>query len=583
MKYTLRPYQEKAIEDTLESFRNHKKSALVVLPTGLGKTVVIAGVTERVVKNGGKVLFLAHRNKLVEQGGDKIISATDIDEDNPNIVYSTIQAISRDETLFSYTRDAFNLIIVDETHHIPSSTYKKVIDYFSPKARLFGVTATPVRGDKTDVTELFDNVSSQYTLPEAIKEGYLSPINIQTCRVPIDISSVEMIGGDYSAGQIGEVLLPYMTAIAGEIKKNVGDRKTIIFTPLVSTAQGLVEILNSLGMSADYVAGERKDSDRILEKYHNGDFQILVNSMMLTEGYDEPGISCVINLRPTKSEALLTQIIGRGTRLCPEEGKKDCLILDFFWKDKKKRKRLTPAAVMAVQDRSISTDDLPGVIDILSDAVYDVPIDIFEAQKGATKNAKAVREASLARALKDAAEKEKLEKKHEEERARAVVRYTEAQQIIMDTGEWNTISSKIERCCVGNTCTVRINDKVLSALNMDIFTDTCAWKSEPPTDNQMRALQRFKVPVDIVYDKAHAGFILTGLFERQKEGLASYGQVKTLLRYKIPNVEKITAKDAKYGIDLLIKNNWRPSNDFFCYLRDSVNEKAENIDIIEIA
>lgn len=312
MNYELRPYQDRAMRETLDFFKHRHKSALVVLPTGCGKTSVMSAIAEVVSKNGGKVLFLAHRTTLVTQGAKAIGKATGIkvgkdrgknEIPSESIIVSTVQAMSKDSRLEKYGPEFFNLIMIDESHHIPASSYQKVISYFT-KARILGVTATPKRGDHTDVTDIFESVSSEYTMYEAINDGWLSPIKTQTCPVQIDVSKCEIQSGDYSVSDIGEALKPYMENIVDQIIEKSGNRKTIIFVPLVATAKSVVEMFRARGVDADYVAGERKDSDDVLKAYHNGEFRILINSLLLTEGYDEPSISCVVNLRLTKSEAL---------------------------------------------------------------------------------------------------------------------------------------------------------------------------------------------------------------------------------------------------------------------------------------
>ena len=552
MEYDYRPYQKRAVSSVLETFRNGAKSALVVWPTGCGKTVLVSGVIKKVVKNGGKVLFLAHRNRLVEQGEEKI-------GNSDGITYSTIQSISRDDTLYSYPKDAFNLIVVDETHHIPSSTYQKVTLYFN-KARLFGVTATPIRGDGADVSEMFEKVADTYSLPDAIKDGYLCPIKVQTCPVEIDVSDVSLSAGDYAVSEIGQALLPYLTEVSSQIIKKAGKRKTVIFTPLVSTARGMCEIIRSLGGTADYVSGDRTDSGDVLEAYHNGEFQFLLNSMLLTEGYDEPEISCVVNLRLTKSEALMTQIIGRGTRLCPEKGKVDCLVLDFIWRDKAKRKRLSPAA--AVMAGSKKTDeDFFGMNEALADSVFTEPTDVFEAVSFAEETAKQKREAALAKELRDAKAKERLAKKQAAELKRMSLHFKELGEVLKNTGTWQEVGKSVRICSTGRDVFVDVKDPVLVSMELSMFHCPAYFAEEPATENQIKALQKFRIPTDIVCSKMHASYLLDGLYSRQKAHLSSYGQIKTLLRYKVPHPEKISAAKAKAAMNALAKNGWRWSSE----------------------
>ena len=526
-----------------------------------GKTVMMSAIVDRIVKNGGKVLFLAHRNMLVEQGQSKV-------KNEDGVTYSTVQSMSRDDVLNSYDRDAFNLIVVDEVHHILSPTYQKIINYFGPRTRVLGVTATPVRGDGKDVGNYFSEVHETISLQDAIKEGYLSPLKVQTCPVSIDVSNVNLQGGDYSAGEVGEALKPYLAEVTRQIIEKAGNRKTIIFTPLVSTAQGMAEMFNSLGAKADYVAGDRKETPDILSDYHDGKFQFLVNSMLATEGYDEPGISCVVNLRLTKSEALMTQILGRGTRLCPEEGKKDCLILDFLWRDKEKRKRLSPVAVLASQDKSEDDFMYEDTVASLADAVYDVPVDLSDALEDGKAHAKAVREAALARALRDAKAKEALEKRQEEERAKAAVSFDEIADVLSGAGTYESVNGKLKVCKEARYTSVKVDDAVFKELGIDSFLTRSPYH-DPVSEGQVKMLQNLRVPLELVYDKNHASYILDELLSRQKAGLASYGQIKTLLRYKVENPAGLKAKDAKKGIDIIIKNKWKPSNEAFAYLRDA--------------
>ena len=159
-----------------------------------------------------------------------------------------------------------SLIVVDETHHIASPSYIKVREHFSA-AKLVGVTATPVRGDGHDTREDFDVVGPEYTTEQAIEDGFLTPVSVAKIPLSIDISRVHMQGGDYSASDVGAVLERYLKRIAIKTAELTKGKKTIIFTPLVSTAQKLADIFNNeTDLRADYVAGERKDSDDVLER-----------------------------------------------------------------------------------------------------------------------------------------------------------------------------------------------------------------------------------------------------------------------------------------------------------------------------
>lgn len=593
MNFTLRPYQDSAMKEALGAFHSGKKSSLVVLPTGCGKTATMASIAEVVVKNGGKVLFLAHRTTLVDQGAKAIEKATGIKVGSDkgkdtipeeSIVVSTVQAMSRQNRLEKYGPSYFALIMIDESHHIPASSYQKVMSYFS-RARVLGVTATPKRGDKTDVSDLFEGVSSEYTLYQAIKDGWLSPIKTQTCPIKIDMSKCEIQSGDYAASDVGEALLPYLDKIADEIIEKAKDRKTIIFVPLVSTAKGMVEIFKNKGVEADYVAGERKDSEKVLKDYHNGKFNILINSLLLTEGYDEPSISCVVNLRVTKSEALLTQIIGRGTRLSPETGKKDLLVLDFLWKDKENRKHLNAKSCIATGDASISDEELEQVMRCCE--CEDVePTDVFEGIEKAKKTAKEIREEALAKAIKEANEKARIEEMRQKQREEQLKALSSAKKELVENGVLEKINDHllILKDEFGKPIMYEITkDQAVVEMGLsEYYPMGYAWEFEPPTESQMEKVQKLGFPASYIGSKGHCSFIMNTLFERERQGLCSYKQFKMLMRYHLGDLSKCTRQMARKGMDILNKNHWRPTSELYVLFKGVSFEKESNLDGVEI-
>lgn len=582
MNYELRPYQVNAAKDVWNAFDNGEKTALVVLPTGCGKTTVMAAIAEEQVRRGKRVLLLAHRNSLLLQGQNSIENATSIHvgfeggKSHPckddRIIVSSVQTLSREDRLTKFNPKAFGLIMVDEAHHIPAKTYKTIMEYFG-EAKVLGVTATPKRGDNTDVSTLFGTVVSEYTLASAIKDGWLSPIKVQQCPITIDVSGVNLQSGDYAACEIGAALLPYLDAVADAIIEKAQGRKTIIFAPLVSTAVGMVELLRKKGARADYVAGERKDSPEIMEAYHNGEIDILVNSLLLTEGYDEPSISCVVNLRLTKSEALLTQIIGRGTRLFP--GKEDLLVLDFLWKDKEKRKRLNTQALIAAGDDSIPTEELASVLSACADDTNGEAVDVFEAVEEAKVRAKEQREAALAKALADAQFKEERARKLAEERNYYTETAKKAKEWGKNAGYYALLRPNVEVVYSANEYTegfvdvVSINDPTLKALGLaDYLTSDADWEQCEPSEAQLKMLSTLGVPTEFVVNSGQASFLLNDLFERRKNGLCSYKQAKMLLRYKVSDVAIVEEPLAKAAMNVLSKNKWRPNDAFWALFKE---------------
>lgn len=340
----LRPYQEQAVQAVEEAFRE-VSSCLIVLATGGGKTIIFSHLAAREVKRGGRVLILAHRGELLQQAIDKLRTATgivaglekaeetsDVSYDEPpyTVVVGSVQSMKSPKRLARFAPDEFSLIVIDECHHALTDTYRAVIDHF-PDAHLLGVTATPDRGDLRSLGEVFEKIAFEYSIVQAIQDGYLCPIRAQTVPLQIDLSGVAKQGGDYQLAGLGSALEPYLRQICNEIKERCRDRKTIVFTPLIATSRKMLALLGEAGVKeVREVNGESKDRAEVLAWFSSAaPGCVLLNSMLLTEGFDEPTCDCICVLRATKVRALFTQMVGRGTRLA--EGKRNLLLLDFLW------------------------------------------------------------------------------------------------------------------------------------------------------------------------------------------------------------------------------------------------------------
>ena len=225
----LRPYQQEAKDSIFREWGNGIQKTLLVLPTGCGKTIVFAKVSEDCVRNGDRVLILAHRGELLEQAADKIAQATGLGcatekaEESClgswfRITVGSVQSLMRQTRLDRFPEDYFNTIIVDEAHHSISDSYQRVLEHFRD-AKVLGVTATPDRGDMRNLGQVFESLAYEYTLPRAIKEGYLSPIKAVTIPLKVDLSGVGIQSGDFKAGDLGTALDPYLEGIAAEMEK----------------------------------------------------------------------------------------------------------------------------------------------------------------------------------------------------------------------------------------------------------------------------------------------------------------------------------------------------------------------------
>ncbi|MDD4431717.1 MAG: DEAD/DEAH box helicase, partial [Bacteroidales bacterium] len=335
----LRPYQEAAKVAIQQEWQKGNKKTLLVLPTGTGKTIVFSKLTEDCVRDGERVLILAHRGELLDQAADKMAKVTGLGcavekaestclDSWFRVVVGSVQSLMRESRLDQFSTNFFNTIIVDEAHHCISDSYQRVLNHFD-QAKVLGVTATPDRGDMRNLGQYFESLAYEYTLPKAIKEGYLSPIKAQTIPLKLDLTGVGMQSGDFKAGDLGTALDPYLYQIAEEMAKVCMDRKTVVFLPLIKTSQKFRDILESKGFAASEVNGDSKDRAEILADFDAGKYNVLCNSMLLTEGWDCPSVDCIVVLRPTKIRSLYCQMVGRGTRLYP--GKDDLLLLDFLW------------------------------------------------------------------------------------------------------------------------------------------------------------------------------------------------------------------------------------------------------------
>lgn len=512
----LRPYQEEAKESIFEEWDKGVLKTLLVLPTGCGKTVVFAKVAEDCVRRGDRVLILAHRGELLEQAADKIAKvtglgcATEKAEQSCRgswfrITVGSVQTLMREKRLGQFQADYFNTIIIDEAHHCISDSYQKILQHFG-SAHVLGVTATPDRGDMQNLGQVFDSLAYEYTLPKAIKEGYLSPIKALTIPLQLDLSGVSMQSGDFKAGDIATALDPYLYQIADEMEKYCKDRKTVVFLPLVKTSQKFKDILNEKGFCAAEVNGESRDRAEVLEAFDRGDYNVLCNSMLLTEGWDCPSVDCVIVLRPTKVRSLYSQMVGRGTRLC--EGKDHLLLLDFLWHTE--RHELCHPADLICEKKEVAqkmTENLEQAAGTL--------VDLEEAEKKASEDVIAEREESLAKQL--------AEMKHRKKK-------------LVDPLQF---------------------EMSIQAEDLAGYVPAFGWEMAPPSDSQKKELEKRGILPDEIDNAGKASKILDRLHRRQEEGLTTPKQIRCLEKYGFQHVGTWSFEAGKNMIDRIAANGWR--------------------------
>ena len=518
-KMELRPYQQEAKESVFQEWGKVDRT-LLVLPTGCGKTIVFAKVTEDCVRQGKRVLILAHRGELLEQASDKIAKATGLKCATEKaeetclgswfrITVGSVQSMQREKRLVQFPGDYFGAIIIDEAHHCISDGYQKVLQHF-PGAKVLGVTATPDRGDMRNLGQYFESLAFEYTLPKAIKEGYLSPIKALTIPLKLDLSGVGIQSGDFKVGEVATALDPYLYQIAEEMAVHCQGRKTVVFLPLVKTSQKFRDILLEKGFRAAEVNGDSQDRAEILAAFDHGDYNVLCNSMLLTEGWDCPSVDCIVVLRPTKVRSLYSQMVGRGTRLHP--GKDHLLLLDFLWHTE--RHELCHPANLICDNEEVARK----MTENLEEAAG-CPVDIEEAEKEAAEDVVAQREESLAKQL---AEMRRRKKK------------------LVDPLQF---------------------EMSIQAEDLSGYVPAFGWEMSPATDKQKAALEKLGImPVEIE-NAGKATKLLERLDKRRQEGLTTPKQIRFLEGRGFQHVGTWQFEHAKNLIDRIAANGWHTPAD----------------------
>ena len=336
----LRPYQEAAVAAVLAG---QTRRPLLVLPTGSGKTIIAAALSQRVPH---RTLFVVHREELVQQAvakfhlvwptGDVGIVRGTQDEHDRRVVVASIQTLQQPRRWRRLDPASFSLVILDECHHALADSYKAVLTAlgFLPTPRpaqiLLGITATPERGDKASLAQVFERIVYRQSIGDLIRQGYLTPVRGLQVRSRVDLSHVRTRAGDFDLKALSlAVDTPTRNRlIVRAWQRYAAGRPTVVFTVDVAHAQHVAEAFRAAQIPADWVAGilTRDERARRLQALRAGTVQVLANAMLLTEGWDEPTVSAVLLARPTKSRPLWIQMVGRGLRIAPD--KTDCLVLD---------------------------------------------------------------------------------------------------------------------------------------------------------------------------------------------------------------------------------------------------------------
>lgn len=465
---------------------------LAVMPTGSGKTILFASLAQHYQPR--RTLVLAHREELIAQAVEKIHKATGIIADvemadakaslNAPVVVGSIQTFIREQRRNRWPREHFGLVVVDECHHVTSDSYMSVLGHFDSSARVLGVTATPERSDKRNLGRYFENIAFEIGLLDLIRQNWLAPIQVKTVPLQIDLDGCRTTAGDFNEQDVGHALEPYLERIASVLYEH-RHRKILVFLPLIAISQQLALLCRLRGIAAEHIDGQSGDRQEILARFKRGETTLLTNAMLLTEGFDEPSIDCVVCLRPTQVRSLYSQIVGRGTRIYP--GKDHLLLLDFLWLAEE-HNLIKPAHLVAGDEEEA---------DAITDAL---------AGDGDLEEAKAAAEADRAA---------KLRERLERNRTRAP-RTFDAMEFALS----------------------------LKDVNLAEFVPTMRWHEHEVTDKQRAIIARFGLDPDSVQNKGHASALLDRLFLRSNLHLATAKQLRWLYQIGHPNPETLTFKEA---------------------------------------
>lgn len=510
----LRPYQELSIRNVGEAWSIHR-SALLVLATGCGKTFTAASILlDRV--DAGRILWVAHRRELITQARDAIESvgirceiemaqswaSVDGGLFGAPCVIASVQTLQGGR-LRRWDRDAFSTIVIDEAHHATARSYRDILDRF-PEAKVLGLTATPDRGDGVAMGHVFEAVAHEYGIREAIQDGYLSPIvQKRVDCADLDLSDIKTVAGDLAQGELERALTQdaVLHQIAGPLVEEAGDRSTIVFTAGVDQAHALTDVMAGYTRARSAaIDGTTPDElrARFLDEFSRGELQFLFNCAVLTEGFDAPRTSCIAMARPTKSRALYTQCVGRGTRLYP--GKEDCLVLDFAG-NAGRHTLVTP-------------------IDILAGGP--LPDDVREAAQRKTSEGMPSEEA-LAEAEREAMQRAERDEARRRREAKVKAEAEYRARLVDPFGMIGLESGG---------------------------------SGPRATPAQIGALERMGIKVEKMPSRSEASKLLDEWGQaRRARGLCTYKQAKLLARYGLPY--NLTKKQASEAIDAIAGNGWR--------------------------
>lgn len=345
--FQLRPYQREAIDAITAAWARGLTSPAIVLPTGTGKTEVFAWLIAEWLERhpGRRAVVVAHRTELIEQAHAKVVKALrgtglrvgrvqgTTNETLADVVVASVLTLKGPQRLRMLRN--VGLIVIDECHHATAASYRAVLDYYSD-AHVVGVTATMTRGDDAALGDVWQDVVYQYSVTDALRDGWLvRPRGLRVYVDSLDMSHIRVnkATGDYRESDLGQALEHSLApeAIAAALRKYAPARPAIVFCPTVASAEIVRDAIRVEGFAAELISGKTPKDERkaTLLRYRAGRVQVLVNCMVLTEGTDLPMTATIVIGRATTYAGLYIQMAGRGLRLDPNDPTKtECLIID---------------------------------------------------------------------------------------------------------------------------------------------------------------------------------------------------------------------------------------------------------------
>lgn len=547
----LRPYQYRAVATALRSLMA-SRSALVVMPTGTGKTVVFGHIVADYVKRG-RVLVLAHREELLEQAASKIericgahceveigdrwsCESSSLYGCRAPVVVSTVQTqvagMDGAGRMSRFRPEEFSLVVVDEAHHACASTYRRTLNYYierNQELKIVGVTATPDRHDELALGSVFDVAPFTYSILDAIQDGWLVGIEQKMVTVDgLDFSQCRTTAGDLNGADLAATMEYEDTLhrVASSVLDVYDGKTTLVFAASVAHASRMVEIFNrhQSGLAKLLTGKTNKDERRLmLEDYGEGRFPILVNVGVATEGFDIPAVEVVIVARPTLSRSLYAQMIGRGTR--PVDG-----LVDQFDTSTARR-------------QAIHDSDKPAllVMDFVGNSGRHKLIHAADILGGKGCGSLVVARAKAAMQASGG----KADVIVELERAKR-------QQEALERQQQEAAEARRRQLLIG-----RASFSMQTVNPFDVFDvapprERGGWDRSPQaTTKQKELLERFGVDGAADMTVRQASVLINEIFQRQKDGKCTYKQAKMLQRHGYST--DASFEDAKVIIDGIMR------------------------------